>query len=118
MYKALTHLNLPFIEVRKAPGATITKQELKDAKQTDEDIQELLKYGSISEDMEAPLHPSAIIPDPTIPTIASVVADAKRAVRQIEEAGGEVPKQLAAVANLDYNHATSADRGASDDRNG
>lgn len=56
-YKALTHILLPGTEVRKAPGETITKQEMKDAGQTDENIQQLLESGTISEDMSVDVHP-------------------------------------------------------------
>lgn len=54
-YKCLT-----FVMVngeKKSPGDVITKAELKDGGQTDEDIEALVKGGSLSEDQDAELHP-------------------------------------------------------------
>jgi hypothetical protein len=45
-FKALTYLNLP-PDTRKAPGDEITDKELKDAGQTDEDIDALREGGAI-----------------------------------------------------------------------
>lgn len=115
-YKALTYLHLPFIEVDKAPGDEVSVQELLDAKQTDEDIENLTSNGSLGDEGDD-IHPSHIIPDPTMPTIARVISDAQRLVAQMEEAGEEVPDDLRAVAELDYNHAVSGDEGKSGDSN-
>lgn len=58
MYKALTFIFLndpddPEGGVKKTPGEKITKKELTDSGQTDENIQQLLDSKAISEDMEA-----------------------------------------------------------------
>jgi hypothetical protein len=45
-YKALTYLNLP-PDTRKAPGDPITDKELKDAGQSDDDIDALRESGAI-----------------------------------------------------------------------
>ena len=45
-YKALTYVNLP-PDNRKAPGDPITKKELDEAGQTDEDIESLIKQRAI-----------------------------------------------------------------------
>jgi hypothetical protein len=47
--KALTYVNLP-PDNRKAPGDSITQKELKDAGQTEEDIEALTKSGAIGDD--------------------------------------------------------------------
>lgn len=52
--KALTVINLPGVG-RKMPGDKITKKELSDANQTDEDIQKLKAAGAIGDD-NADLH--------------------------------------------------------------
>jgi hypothetical protein len=63
-YKALTYVNLP-PDNRKAPGDKITDKELKEAGQTKEDIDSLVKSGSIG-DEDAELHqdhaPVEIVP--------------------------------------------------------
>jgi len=48
-YKALTYVNLP-PDNRKAPGDPITEKELKDANQTEEDIESLIKQKAIGDD--------------------------------------------------------------------
>jgi hypothetical protein len=115
-YKALTYLHLPFSEVDKRPGDLVDPQELIDAKQTDEDVETLVANGSLGEE-DDDLHPSTIIPDPAMPTIASVVADAQRLVAELEEAGEEVPAELKATADLDYTHAVTGDTGKSGESN-
>lgn len=111
-YKALTYIHLPFIEKDYKPGDPVEIQDLLDAQQTDEDIENLTDNGSLGEEGDD-IHPSHIIPDPTMPTIEKVVADAQRLVAQLEEAGEEVPGDLRAVAEMDYHHAVSGDVGRS-----
>lgn len=53
--KALTYLVLP-PDNRKAPGDTVTKKELEDADQTQEDIDKLIKSGAIGDGPDTPLH--------------------------------------------------------------
>jgi hypothetical protein len=116
-YKALTYIHLPVVEKDYAPGDMIEIDDLVAAGQTDEDIENLTEYGSLGEEHDD-IHPSHIIPDPTMPTIAKVVEDAKRLVAQLEDAGEEVPDDVRAVAELDYNHATSGDEGKSGESSG
>lgn len=116
-YQALTHINLPFTEVRKAPGDTIEIQELIDAQQADEDVDRLIADGALGEEGDE-IHPDNIIPDPGIPTIQSVVAQAQAMVEQLKSEGQEIPKELKSVAELDYKHAASADKGASSESAG
>jgi hypothetical protein len=54
MYKALAVINLP-PNNRKEPGAKITKKELEDAGQTENDIKALLKQKAIGS-MDDPIH--------------------------------------------------------------
>jgi chitodextrinase len=54
--KALTYVQLG--EVRKNPGDKVTKTELKEAGQTDEDVKHLIKTGVLSEDDKAEVHES------------------------------------------------------------
>jgi hypothetical protein len=56
-YKALTYINLPLLDIKKAPGDTITDEEFEAGGQTESDIQNLLDGGSISTDTNAQLHP-------------------------------------------------------------
>lgn len=111
-YKALTHINLPFTEVRKAPGDEIKIQELIDAKQSDEDVDALIAVGALGEAKDE-IHPDNIIPDPAVPTIQIVVSQAQAMVAQMEAEGEKIPPELKAIAELDYHHAVSADRGVS-----
>lgn len=56
-WKVLEKMNLPVYDenqtvvdgVLKVPGDTITKQEMKDARQSDESIADLVKYKAIEE---------------------------------------------------------------------
>lgn len=100
-YKALTYLNLPFIEERYAPGDDVPIDRLIEAQQTEENIQDLVNGGSLGE-ADAEIDPSHIIPDPTVPNIHLVVAQAQALVEELEENGEEVPDEIRAVANLDY----------------
>ncbi|HEY1249182.1 MAG TPA: hypothetical protein VGE97_09355 [Nitrososphaera sp.] len=63
-YKALTYVNLPFLDIKKAPGDIITDEELTQGGQTEDDVQALLTQGAISLDLNAPLD---IDPLPTTP---------------------------------------------------
>lgn len=115
-YKALTYIHLPFIEKDYAPGDSVEIGDLIDAKQTDEDVENLVGNGSLGEEGDD-IHPSHIIPDPSMPTIGSVVANAQKLVAQLEENGEEVPADLRAVAEMDYQHVMSGDAGAAGDGN-
>lgn len=113
-YKALTTVNLPFTEVVKKPGDLITEAELAEAQQSDEAIKQLVDSGAIG-GKDDPLDPSTIIPDPGMPTIESVVAEAQAAVADLESKGEDVPAELKAVADLDYTHVATGDAGSGGD---
>lgn len=115
-YKALTYIHLPVVEKDYRPGDLVEIEDLVAAGQTDEDIENLTKHGSLGDEGDD-IHPSHIVPDPSIPTIQSVVADARRTVEELKAAGEKVPKELKAVADLDYEAVSSGDSGRSVDKN-
>lgn len=61
---------------RFEPGETITKKDLADAGQSDEQIAELIEFGSLSEldAMDTPLHPDHQPVDPTGATVPEEAA--------------------------------------------
>jgi hypothetical protein len=114
-YKALTHINLPFHNdgegLRKKPGDTITKAELKEARQTDEDIQNLLTgdgYPSMTEDMDMDLHPAHRPVPANAPSVALMIEQAKQIV---ELQGDDAPAEVKKLAKLDHQHVVSGDAG-------
>jgi hypothetical protein len=111
-YKALTTINLPLTGRQFRPGEKIEMSDLEEAQQGEEEIQALVAGGALGEEKDE-LHPSTIIPDPAMPTIQSVVAQAQQAVQELEESGAEIPEELRAVAGLDYQAVTADDEGAS-----
>lgn len=116
-YKALTTINLPVTEIVKQPGDEVTAEELEAAGQSEDDVQALIDGGALgNEDDE--LHPSTIVPDPMMPTIQTVVAQAKQAVQEMKEAGEEIPPELQAVSELDYNAVIAGEEGKSGDSTG
>lgn len=46
-YEVLERVHLPFIEKTKEPGATITRDELEAAKQTEDDVKALVRDKAI-----------------------------------------------------------------------
>lgn len=115
MLKVLTVVNLPGIEVRKEPGDTITEQEWKDAGQTDEDREAMIKAGSISEDMNAELHPNHRPVPPGAPSLGSMVENARDLAERL---GDDTPKEVRALAKLDYQHVVADDSGKGTGKNG
>jgi hypothetical protein len=68
-YKALTFINLPLLDIKKAPGDTISTEELTNGGQTPDDIASLVSAGALSEDPDAPVHPDHVpVPVPTSAT--------------------------------------------------
>lgn len=112
--KALTVINLPGIEVRKEPGDKITEEEWKDAGQTDEDREAMIEAGSISEDMDAELHPNHRPVPPGAPSLASMVENAKDVVVRL---GDDAPKELRQLAKLDHTSVTADDSGKGASKN-
>lgn len=122
-YKALTHINLPFLNEgegkRIKPGESVEIEDLVEAKQTDDDVAALIENGALGEEGDD-IHPQNIIPDPGVPTIQIAIAMAQRTIEELKNQGAkdhEIPKELKAVAEMDYRHVTSADKGESSERN-
>jgi hypothetical protein len=138
-YKALTHINLPFLEGdegRFAPGDMIPLSTFEESAanlaavvddRTDRDpnatghlsaqevIDDLIKYGSLSDDPDAPLHPDSIIPEPGALSLNSLVAQAQILVEQLTESGQEVPDQLKALA--ESNNVSISEAATGSDKN-
>lgn len=91
MHKALTYINLP-PDNRKAPGDEISPQEWEacDPPQTEENIQELIDSGAISEDMDAEILPAHRPVNPNDPTQARMIEEAKFLVERGETSPGIV----------------------------
>jgi hypothetical protein len=116
-HKALTYIHLPVIEKDFKPGDEISAEDLAAAEQDEDSIKALVDSGALGgEDDE--IDPSHIIPDPAMPTITSVVAQAKAAVEELEEKGEDVPDELRAVANLDFTAVTTNEEAKSSERSG
>lgn len=129
-YKALTVVNLPFIEERYMPGDVIPHERFEamaeaaagsilatqDENATpvwtaDEQVEELMKWGSISDDLDAEIHPQNTIPDPNKPTLAAMVAQAQAMVDELESRGEEVPARLRAFSEISDRQVSSVDAG-------
>ena len=115
-YKALTYVHLPIIEKSFNPGDTVTAEELAEAGQTDDNVNELVKGGSLGSH-EDDIRPSHIIPRADMPTIELVVAETKALVEAMDANGQEVPDELRAMANLDYQHVRADDAATGGDDN-
>lgn len=134
--KALTFIHLPFVDESYAPGNMIPRSSfdeyvsLANASVThnpedegatplldaDEVIAEMIKYGSLSDDPSAPVHPDHIPVDPNRPTIALLIEQAKQTMADLTEKGQEVPAELQKLAELDHQHVTSGDNGNGGDK--
>src|SRR4029077_16510363 len=115
-YKALTHVHLPVIEKDYKPGDEIPDADLEEAGQTGDDIQSLIDGGAIGGG-DDPINPQNIIPDPSMPTIAQVVADAQAVVQEMTALGEEIPPEVQAVADLDYTPVSAGDEAKAGDAN-
>lgn len=113
MYKALTVISLPVLNedgfatgetIRKEPGSTITKAEMKSAGQTDEDIKNMTDAGSISEDMDAELHP-AHRPVPAGTTSLAAMVESAR--QMVETMGDNAPTEIKRLAKLDVQNVNA-----------
>lgn len=132
-YKALTYIELPFIGpggegLRFSPGDTISMSEFEKAAKAaeknfpdlkthtaEQQIKELTKWGSLSDDLDAPLHPDHIPVDPNVPTVNSLVAQAQFLINDLEEKGQDVPAKLRALAEMKV--VTTADSGKAGEKN-
>lgn len=116
-YKALTYVNLPGNDDPPyKPGEMIPVDKLIEAGQTDDNIADLLASNAIGDEGDE-LHPDHRPVDPTIPSLAAMVENAKRVASKMEARGEKVPPELAKLANLDYRHVTDTDKGVSEDAN-
>lgn len=128
-YKALTVINLPFIEERYQPGQMVPRtafERYTAAAETDlgtdaevptaqEVIADMIEWGSLSEDPDAELHPNHRPVAPGTPTVALIVEQAKDLVTRLEEAGEEVPAKLRDLADMSTRQINTADEGLAGD---
>ena len=132
-FKALTYVNLPFLDGNGrsyAPGQMIPVDAFEESADmavsampehenpisADDMIDELLKFGSISEDPNAEIHPAHIPIDPSQPTVYGLAQQAKQLVSQMEAEGEEVPQELAVFAEA-IEAIRAEDAGAGGDKN-
>ena len=132
-FKALTYVNLPFLDGNGrsyAPGQMIPADAFEESADqaisampehenpisADDMIDELLKFGSISEDPNAEIHPAHIPIDPSQPTVYGLAQQAKQLVSQMEAEGEEVPQELAVFAEA-IEAIRAEDAGAGGDKN-
>lgn len=120
-FLARTVVNLPFTEKRYEPGTVIPRSAFeaeadaaakivddrtdKDPGATpiptaDETIAYFMEWGTITDDLDAEVHPDHIIPDPNRPSMAALVAQAQALVEIMENEGAEVPAKLRALADI------------------
>lgn len=132
--KALTHVNLPFIEERFAPGETIPYDRfVASAEQAaavimhpqggdghvadaDEMIEDLIANGSASDDPDAPLHHDHLPVAFGDFTVNQLVEQAQRLVAVMDEAGESVPAKLRGLAELSDRQIASSDQVLAEER--
>lgn len=120
--KALTYINLPFIEDgRFEPGQMIPYGKFVESEElarkflgdqaisADEQIAEMIKWGSISEDADAPLHHAHRPVDIAKPTLSTIVAEARALIEELEADGADVPAKLRALAEISDRQIADAD---------
>lgn len=130
MYKALTVVNLPFIDGGKGkkflPGETITSEDIDQSVAEgsalfekmsigetvthDSLVAELLDFGSISDDPNAPILKEHEPVDPGAPTIERLVYEAQQL---IDREGDNVPPEIKQLAALETNHVVASEGGDS-----
>jgi hypothetical protein len=129
-YKALTNVNLPFLEERYEAGkmiprsriekyvevatATLDDRTAKDPHASplptaDSVIEELMSNGSISDDPDAQLHPDHLPVDPNKPSVQRLVAQANALIEHLEEQGVDVPAKLRSFADMSDRQIDAAD---------
>jgi len=127
-YKALTYVNLPFLDGNGrayAPGQMIPRADFDESVElaaeampendnitsAEDMIDHMMEWGSISDDADAPLHPAHIPVDPGQPTVYSLAQQAQQLVQQYESEGKEVPEDLKvfaeAIKNIQADDAAS-----------
>lgn len=126
-YKALTVVNIPFIDERYEPGKMIPASSFDksveaaeaanpdaDIPSAEEQIQDLMHWGSISDDPDAPLHPDHEPSDPNAVTLAKIQQMAQSMVETLEGSGQSVPSELRVIADLSQGQVQSIDQGRGD----
>lgn len=122
MHKALTVIGLPVRDqdgnatgetVRKNPGDKITLDEWHKSQATDEEIKAMEKAGSISEDMDAELHPDHRPVPTNMPSVAQLVEQARVLMDHFE---GNVPSEVKRLAGLDYKDKNSSEKSSGGDK--
>lgn len=126
--KALTVVNIPFVEDRFQPGEMISSSVFTESEKAakaalgpdaevisaKEQIADLIKNGSLSEDADAELHPDHRPVSPNAVTLAGVVEQARMLVEAFEERGERVPAELQKMADLSA--VSTEDRGKGGDK--
>jgi len=115
-YKALTYVNLPFLDGNGRlypPGALIPHSDFEESVElaqaafpehdsltsAEDQVAEMIKYGSLSEDVDAELHPAHVPVDPEAPTVYGLAQQAKQLIEQYQAEGREVPQELQVFAD-------------------
>ena len=128
-FKALTVIHLPFASKDGKtfqPGSTIKREDFEkhadgaeevnpdgENLTADEQIKEMIKYGSISDDMDAELHPDHRPVDPNAPSLARMIEEAKIVAEQL---GDDAPADIKRLAKMDYSAVQSGDNGQGGDK--
>lgn len=128
-FKALTVVHLPFVGKDGKtfqPGDTIKREHFEthadkaeelnpdaDNPTADEQIKEMMKYGSISDDLDADLHPDHRPVDPNAPTLPRMIEQAKYFV---EELGDKAPDEMKKLAAMEHTSVTTGDNGSGGDK--
>jgi len=131
-YKALTFVHLPFLGKDGktfVPGDKITREHFEknaDGVQAhgepdgehmtaEEQIAYFEKWGSISSDMDAELHPDHRPVNPDAPTLSRMTEMARLLVEDLEDRGEEIPKELRELADHDRRHVSAGEQGRGGD---
>lgn len=130
-YKVLAPFNLPYVDKRYAPGATVAYSDIQkyadEAAKANPDghtptaaetVKHFTDTGVLSSDKDAQLHPDHVPVDPNEPTVASLMAQAQFLSDKLKEQGRPVPDELKAMAKAaaDYRHVTASDAGSGGDK--
>jgi hypothetical protein len=121
-YKALTVINLPFIEERYEPGSMIPLSAFERSAEAaeeanpdahnptaEENIEHLTEWGSLSDDPEAELHPAHRPVNPNQVTLAQMADQAQSLIAELEGRGEEVPAKLRALAEISDRQISTVD---------
>src|SRR5213596_728410 len=133
-YKALTYVNLPFLDGNGRlypPGQSIPRDAIEESvrlavetinddnaeiQSADDQIAYMIEQGALSEDPDADLHPDHRPVTPGQPTVTGLVEQAQALVTQLQESHEEIPPELQALADSKELRATG-DGGSGGDAN-